>query len=116
MGRFLTLSNLGSFGFRLGASTPVRRVLPVKGNSVYKALWRKVTGLMVLESHVNVTFRLARFWFILVTLVMCRHLVPTAYSKASSMIFSFLLKPSANRRVAVETSEELWPELLSGVS
>ena len=46
---------------------------------------------------------------------MCRHLVLTAYSKASSTIFSFLLFASANRRVAVETTEELWPELLSGV-
>ena len=98
-----------------GGFTPNRGVLPVKGNSVYKALWRKVTGLMGLESHVNVTFRLARFWFILVTLVMCRHLVLTAYSKASSTIFSFLLFTSANRRVAVETTEELWAELLSGV-
>ena len=77
--------------------------------------WTKVTGLMELGSHVNVTLWLARFWFILVTLVMCRHLVLTAYSKASSMIFSFLLFTSANRRVAVETTEELWAELLSGV-
>ena len=89
-GPFLTLSNLGSFDFRLGPSTPVRGVLPVKGNSVYKAAWRKVTGLMGLESHVNVTLWLARFWFILVTLVMGRHLVLTAYSKASSTVFSFL--------------------------
>ena len=116
LGPFLTLSNLGSFGFHVGALTSVRGVLPVKGNSVYKAVWRKVTGLMGLESHVNVTLWLARFWFILVTLVMCRHLVLTFYhSKSSSTIFSFLLKPSANRRVAVETTEELWPELLSGV-
>ena len=90
LGPFLTLSNLGSFGFHLGALTPVRGVLPVKGNSVYKAAWRKVTGLMGLESHVNVTLWLARFWFILVTLVMGRHLVLTAYSKASSTVFSFL--------------------------
>ena len=90
LGPFLTLSNLGSFGFHVGALTPVRGVLPVKGNSVYKAVWRKVTGLMRLESHVNVTFRLARFWFILVTLVMGRHLELTAYSKASSTVFSFL--------------------------
>ena len=30
---------------------------------------------MGLESHVNVTFWMVRFWFILVTLVMCRQLV-----------------------------------------
>ena len=29
-------------------------------------------------SHVNITFLLTRFWFILVTLVMHRHLVLTA--------------------------------------
>ena len=62
----------------------------MKGNSVYKALGRKVTGLMGLESHVNVTFRLARLWFILLTLVTHRHLVLTASSKASSWAFSFL--------------------------
>ena len=62
LGPFLTLSNLGSFGFHVGALTSVRGVLPVKGNSVYKAVWRKVTGLMGLESHVNVTLWLASYF------------------------------------------------------
>ena len=33
LGHFVTLSNLGSFDFHLGALTPIRAVLPVKGNS-----------------------------------------------------------------------------------
>ena len=86
----MTLSSLGNFDFHLGALIPIRGVLLVKGNSVYQALWRKVTGLMGLESHVNVTLRLAKFWFILLTLVMHRHLVLTASSKASSRVFSLL--------------------------
>jgi len=65
-------------------------VLPVKRNSVYKELWRKVIDLMGLGSHVNVTFQLVRFWFILVTLVICRHLVLTASSTLSSRVFSLL--------------------------
>ena len=82
----------------------------------YKALRIKVAGLMGLGTHVNVTFRLARFWFILVTLVMCKHLVllllrlPLWFSP-----LFFLLTPSANRSVAVEAAEELWPGLPSGV-
>ena len=40
----------------------------MKGNSVYKVLWTKVTGLMGLGSH-SVNVQLARFWFILATLV-----------------------------------------------
>ena len=40
----------------------------MKGNSFYKALWTKFTGLMGLGSH-SVTFQLARFWFLLATLV-----------------------------------------------
>ena len=71
------------------ALAPIWSVLPMEGNSVYKALWTKVTGLMGLGSH-GVTFQLARFWFTLVTLVMHRHLVLTASSKSSSTVFSFL--------------------------
>ena len=41
----------GGFGSNWG-------VLPVKRNSVYKELWRKVIDLMGLGSHVNVTFQL----------------------------------------------------------
>ena len=55
--------------------------------------WTKVTGLMELGSHVNVTLWLARFWFILVTLVTHRHLVLTASCKASS---TFLVSFSSN--------------------
>ena len=40
----------------------------MKGNSIYKVLWTKVTGLMGLGSH-SVNVQLARFWFILATLV-----------------------------------------------
>ena len=43
--------------------------------------WTKITGLLGLGNHVNVTIWLARFWFILVTLVTCRHLVLTAQAK-----------------------------------
>ena len=57
---------------------------------MYKTLWRKITGLMRMVSHVNVTFRLARLWFILVTLVMHRHLELAASSKVFSTVFSFL--------------------------
>ena len=49
-------------------------VLPMKGNSVYKALWAQVTDLMGRGSHLgafchstwNVTFLLVSFWFALV--------------------------------------------------
>jgi hypothetical protein len=82
-GAFLTLSSLESFSSHLGGFTGRREI-------VYKVLWRKVTDLMGLGSHVNVTFQLARFWFTLVTLVMHRHLVLTASSKSSSTVFSFL--------------------------
>ena len=43
--------------------------------------WTKITGLMGLGNPVTVTIWLTRFWFILVTLVMCRHLVLTAQAK-----------------------------------
>ena len=71
---------------------------------------------MGLGTHVNVTFRLARFWFILVTLVTYRHLVllPLRLPIWFSPLF-FLLTPSAIRSVAMEAAEELWPGLPSGV-
>ena len=104
-----------------GASAPIEGgfgsnwgVLPVKRNSVYKELWRKVIDLMGLRSHVNMTFQLVRFWFILVTLVICRHLVLTLSLPLEFSHF-FLLEQSVNRPVAVETTEELWPGLLSDV-
>ena len=69
---------------------PIWSVLPMEGNSVYKALWTKVTGLMGLGSH-GVTFQLARFWFILATLV-TRELF-CYISLPSSQAASFLNKP-----------------------
>ena len=95
---------------------PIWSILPVKGNLLYKALWIKVAFLMRLGTHVNVTFRLARFWYILVTLVTYRHLVllPLRLSLWFSPVF-FLLTPSLIRSVAMEAAEELWPGLPSGV-
>ena len=68
-------SNLGSFSSICGA--PIWSVLSVKGNSVYKALRTRVTGLVGLGGHIwghlpltlKVTFWLVRFWFDLITLV-----------------------------------------------
>ena len=92
---------------------PIWSVLAIR-ETVYKALWRKVASLMGLGSRVNVTFWMVRFWFILVTLVMCRHLelLPLWLPLWFSPLF-FLLTPSANRPVAVEATKELW--LSSGV-
>ena len=95
---------------------PTVGICPVKGNFLYKVLLRKVNSLTGLGSHVNVTFQLVRFWFILITLVMCRHVVLLLLR--CSLWFSprfFLFTPSANRPVAMEATEELWPGLLSGV-
>ena len=41
----------------------------MKENSFYKAFWTKVIDLRELGGHVSVTFQLARFWFILIILV-----------------------------------------------
>ena len=71
---------------------------------------------MGLGNHVTETFWLARFWFILLTLVTHRHLVLTPLRLHLGFSRLFLLEPSANRRVAVGITEELWPGLPSGVS
>ena len=95
---------------------PTVGICPVKGNFLYKVLLRKVNSLTGLGSHVNVTFQLVRFWFILITLVMCRHVVLLLLR--CSLWFSprfFLFTPSANRPVAMEATEELWPGLPSGM-
>ena len=93
----------------------------MKENSLYKAFWTKATGLMGLGSHISAAFWLAMFWFILVILATCRHLVltagasfkvphPTPPSPTPASHF-FLLKPSANRQVAMKAIEELWARL-----
>ena len=56
----------------------------MKENSIYKAFWTKVTDLMRLGSQVSVIFWLARFWFILATLVIHKHLVLTTHAKMRS--------------------------------
>ena len=71
---------------------------------------------MGLGNQVTETFWLARFWFILLTLVTHRLLVLTPLRLHLGFSRLFLLKPSANRRVTVGTTEELWPGLPSGVS
>ena len=73
---------------------------------MYKTLWRNITGLMRMVSHVNVTFRLARLWFILITLVMHRHLELAASSKI--FLYSFLISFSLN---PLQTGERLWEQL-----
>ena len=67
-------------------------LLHCEGKLHYKVFWREATGLMGLGIHVNVTFWLTRFWFILVTLVIHRQWVLIASSKISSM-FSLFLSP-----------------------
>ena len=71
---------------------------------------------MGLGTHVNETFQLIGFWFILITLVMCTHVVllPVRLSLWFSPYF-FLLTPSGNRSVAVETTERFWLESPSGI-
>ena len=98
-GAFLTLSSLGSFGSNLGCS-------PCEGKLFIRHFRERS---LEPGSHANVTFQLVRFWFILVTLVMCRHLelLPLWLSLWFSPLF-FLLTPSANRPVAVEATKELW--------
>ena len=41
----------------------------MKENFFYKEFWTNAIDLMELGGHISVTFQLARFWFILVTLV-----------------------------------------------
>ena len=65
-------------------------LLHCEGKLHYKVFWREATGLMGLGIHVNVTFCLNRFWFILVTLVIHRQWVLIASSKISSMFPLFL--------------------------
>ena len=68
---------LGELQLHLWALAPIWSVLAVKGNSVYKALWTRVTGLVGLGGHIwgslpltlKVAFWLVRFWFDLITLV-----------------------------------------------
>ena len=85
-GSYQGLFDLGLWGAMAptwGASAPFvgfgsnLECSPVKGNSVYKALWTRVTGLVGLGGHIwgslpltlKVTFWLVRFWFDLITLV-----------------------------------------------
>ena len=87
----------GELRFQFGKSSPM------KGNSVHKALWTKVTDLMGQGSHIgafchstlNVTFLLVRFWFPLVTLVTHRHLVLTAQAKMGSTSSQAPLPPGS---------------------
>ena len=56
-------------------------------------------------SHVNVTFWLTRFWFILVTLVMCRHLELLLLW----LLYGFLLYSFSSR--SLRTGQQLWKQL-----
>ena len=80
-------------------------LLHYEGKLHYKVFWREATGLMGLGIHVNVTFWLTRFWFILVTLVIHRQRVLIASSKIFSVfLVSFSLNP-------LQTGEWLWKGL-----
>ena len=59
---------------------------------------------MGLGSHINVTYKLARFWFILVTLVTGRHLVLFPLRLPLCFLASFF---SVNRQEVMEATEEL---------
>ena len=58
---------------------------------------------MGLGSHINVTYKLARFWFILVTLVTGGHLVLFPLRLPLCFLASFF---SVNRQEVVEATEE----------
>ena len=112
----MILSNLGSVSFHLGDSDYYLGCSPLKGSFLYKALLRKATNLMGLESYVNMTFWLVKFWFILVTLVIHGHPVLTAYSMSSSTVFSFLsLRTFFKQASSYGSNSGALARILSGV-